>query len=250
MQVPLPSVRDVERTRWVTFQRPETLNALRPEDIAVARAAVEDVPPSVRALVFTGAGERAFSAGVHVDVFREMSAGDARAFISQLGGLLAAARKAPIATIAAVHGYCLGGAMELAMACDLRIGSTEAIFGMPEIKVGIPSVLDAALLQQYVGLSRAKEILLTGDLYRAADLQPHGFLNRMVTPADLEQAAAAMARTVGAHAPAAVAAQKRLFETWQNVGLQPSIEASIGEFAEVFADPDARERIAGYRAGG
>lgn len=248
--MPPPSVRDVDQTRWVTFRRPEKLNALTPEDVAVARAAVEEAPANIRALVFIGAGDRAFSAGVHVDVFREMSSGDARAFISELGGLLTAARKAPIPTIAAVHGYCLGGALELAMACDLRVGSTETVFGMPEIKVGIPSVLDAALLQQYVGLSRAKEILLTGDLYGAADLQPHGFLNRVVAPADLHQAAAAIASTVAAHAPAAVASQKRLFETWQNVGLQPSIEASIGEFAEVFADPDARERIAGYRAGG
>jgi len=248
--VPLPSVRDIEQTRWVTFERPEKLNALTPEDVAVARAAVEEAPSGVRALVFIGAGERAFSAGVHVDVFRELSTGAARTFITELGGLLAAARRAPIPTIAAVHGYCLGGAMELAMACDLRIGSNEAVFGMPEIKVGIPSVLDAALLQQYVGLSRAKEILLTGDLYSTADLQPHGFLNRVVAPDALRQAAAAMARTVGAHVPAAVAAQKRLFETWQNVGLQPSIEASIGEFAEVFADPGAREHIAGYRSGG
>lgn len=234
----------------MTFRRPEKLNALTPDDITVARRAVEEIPPGVRALVFIGAGERAFSAGVHVEVFRDMDTADARAFISDLGRLFTAVRNAPVPTIAAVHGFCLGGAMELAMACDLRIGSTEAVFGMPEIKVGIPSVLDAALLQQYIGLSRAREILLTGDLYSAADLQPHGFLNRLVAPPELEQAVTAMARAVGAHAPAAVAAQKRLFGTWQNVGLQPSIEASIGEFAEVFADPDARDRIAGYRSDG
>jgi enoyl-CoA hydratase len=248
--VPLPSVRDVDQTRWVTFDRPEKLNALTPEDIAAARTAVQDLPPSVRAVVFTGAGGRAFSAGVHVDVFRAMAAADARAFITELGSLLAATRKAPVPTIAAVHGYCLGGAMELAMACDLRVATTEAVFGMPEIKVGIPSVLDAALLQQHVGLSRAKEILLTGDLYGVADLDTPGFLNRVVAPDDLADAAATLAASVTGHAPAAVAAQKRLFETWQNAGLQPSIEASIGEFAEVFADPEARDRIASYRSAG
>ncbi len=248
--VPAPSVRDVDQTRWVSFDRPEKLNALTPDDIAVARRAVEDLPQGVRAVVFTGAGERAFSAGVHVDVFRAMSAADARAFISELGRLLSVVRQAPVPTVAAIHGYCLGGAMELAMACDLRVATTEAVFGMPEIKVGIPSVLDAALLQQYVGLSRAKEILLTGDLYGVADLEGCGFLNRVVAAGDLRQATATLAQAVGGHAPAAVAAQKRLFETWQNVGLRSSIDASIGEFAEVFADPDARERIAAYRSGG
>jgi enoyl-CoA hydratase len=231
----------------VTFGRPEKLNALTREDIAVATKAVEDLPHGVRGVVFAGAGHRAFCAGVHVQVFHGLSARDARAFISDLGGLLTAARRAPVPTLCAINGYCLGAGMELALACDLRVATTDAVFGMPEIKVGIPSVLDAALLQQHLGLGKAKELLLTGDLYGIAELDGHGFLNKIVPPDDLEKAATDLARAVAGHSPIAMASQKRLFETWQNVGLQASIDVSIGEFAEVFADPDARERINSYR---
>jgi enoyl-CoA hydratase len=246
--VPTPSVEDRDHVRWVRFDRPEKLNALTREDIAVATEAVRRLPGGVRAVVFAG-GQRAFSAGVHVDTFPGLSAAGARAFISELGGLLAAARRAPVPTLAAINGYCLGGAMELAMACDLRVAGSGAVFGMPEIKVGIPSVLDAALMQQHLGLSKAKELILTGDLSPVADLAPYGFLNRLVDPEDVDPVAAELAAKVAGHAPAAVAAQKRLFETWQNVGLQAGIEASIGEFAEVFADEEAQRRISAYRAG-
>lgn len=246
--MPVPSIRDVDQTRWVSFNRPEKLNALTREDIAVAHEAVGNLPEATRAVVFTGSGPRAFSAGVHIQVFHSLAARDARGFISELGDLLTAARRAPVPTLCAINGYCLGAAMELAMACDLRVASTDAVFGMPEIKVGIPSVLDAALLQQHLGLSKAKELLLTGDLYDVAELRPHGFLNKIVPPDGLQKATADLAHAVGGHSPAATASQKRLFETWQNAGLQASIDASIGEFAEVLADPQARERIRSYRA--
>jgi enoyl-CoA hydratase/carnithine racemase len=170
----------------------------------------------------------------------------ARSFISDLGAMLTAVRRAPVPTLCAVDGYCLGGAMELTMACDLRVASTTAVFGMPEIKVGAPSVLDAALLQQHLGLAKAKEMLLTGDLYRGAELEPLGFVNKVVAPEDLHEATAGFARRVSGHSPVAFASQKRLFETWQNVGLQASIDASIGEFAEVFAHETTQERIRCY----
>ncbi len=241
-------VRDEGHLRWVSFNRPAVLNALTRDDIRAATAAVRDLSPEVRAVIFTGSG-RAFSSGVHVEVFRSLSPPEARAFISELGELIGAARRAPVPTLCAINGYCLGGAMELAMACDLRVASDTAVFGMPEIRVGIPSVLDAALLQQHVGLSKAKEVLLTGDLYPVAALQPFGFANKVVPPDELLAAVEDLAQRVAAHSRPALAAQKRLFETWQNVGLQASIDASIGEFAEVFCHPVTRERVAAYLTG-
>lgn len=246
MPVPMPTVRDVDHARWVSFNRPEKLNALTRDDIRVVTRAVNELPGGVRCVVITGAGP-AFSAGVHVDIFRGLSSAEARRFITELGAMIAATRRAPVPTLCAIHGYCLGGAMELAMACDLRVASTDAVFGMPEIKVGIPSVLDAALLPQHLGLAKAKEVLLTGDLYGVAELEPFGFLNKVVAPDDVHEATADLARRVSGHSPVALAAQKRLFETWQNVGLQASIDSSIGEFAEVFAEATTQERIRSYR---
>lgn len=242
----LPTVHDVDRVRTVSFNRPAKLNALTRADIAAVRHAVEELPATAACVVFAGTGSRAFSAGVHVETFHGLSPLEARRFISELAAMIAAARRAPVPTLCAINGYCLGGAMELAMACDLRVASTDAVFGMPEIKVGIPSVLDAALLQQHLGLAKAKELLLTGDLYGVDELEPLGLLNKVVAPQDLHQAVDELVARVSGHSPAAVAAQKRLFETWQNAGLQTSIDASIEEFADVFADAGTPERIRSY----
>lgn len=245
--MPEPLIEDADEVRWITLNRPAKLNAMTRDDLRALTVAVGGSPPETRAVVFRGAGTRAFSAGVHVDTFRGLDAAGARAVISELGELLAAVRRAPIPTLCSVQGYCLGGAMELAMACDLRVADTTASFGMPEIAVGIPSVLEAALLQQYVGLSKAREMLLTGDLYPVADLRWSGFLNDVVEPDELVPATRDLAQRVGRHARPATAAQKRLFHTWQNVGLDAAIEASIGEFAEVFAHPDTTEQVEHYR---
>jgi enoyl-CoA hydratase/carnithine racemase len=133
--------------------------------------------------------------------------------------LLETIRRAPLPTACAINGYCLGGAMELAMVCDVRVASENAMFGMPEIKVGIPSVLDAALLHQHVGLSKAKEMLLTGDLYGAGEMERYGLLNKVVQPGRLEDETALMLDRLTGHSRTALAAQKRLFETWHGGNL-------------------------------
>lgn len=245
--MPGPTIEDVDGTRWITLERPEKLNAITRDDLRILTDAVRELPAGIGTLVFRGAGTRAFSAGVHVDTFRGLDVAGARAFITDLGALLAEVRRAPAATVCAVRGYCLGGAMELAMACDIRLADTTAVFGMPEIAVGIPSVLDAALLQQYVGLGLAREMLLTGDLYPVDRLAPLSLCNQVVEPAALDDAMRDMVARLQRHAGPALAAQKRLFETWQNVGLDHAIAASIGEFAEVFGHEATAERVAGYR---
>jgi enoyl-CoA hydratase len=242
-----PQVADHDGVRRVVLDRPEQLHALTPADVDAAHRALTEPPADVGAVVVTSADPRAFSAGVHTDVFRGLDVAGARDFITRLAALLEAARCCPVATVAAVNGYCLGGAMELAAACDLRVAGTGARFGMPEITVGIPSVLDAALLPQHLGLSLAKEMVLTGDLYDVDSLRGTGFLNRVVAPEEVLGTAESLARSLAGHVPAAVASQKRLFEVWQNVGLRDSVQASIGEFAQTFADPVARARIDSYR---
>lgn len=241
-------VNDSGGVRRIYFDRPEKLNAITHEDVVAARGLIEEAY-SMDAIVFGGTGDRAFSAGIHVDTFAGLSPGEARRFIGDLGAMIAAARRAPAPTICAVGGYCIGGAMELAMACDIRVAVRTASFGMPEIKVGIPSVLDAALLQQHVGLGKAKEMLLTGDLYGAEELDRYGFINRLVEPEELEAEVDRMLARLTGHSKVAVAAQKRLFETWQNTGLGESINASMGEFALVFGEEETRRRVEGYRRG-
>lgn len=231
--------------RWIWFDRPDKLNALTLDGIGEATSRVAAAPPSTRAVVFRGAGERSFSSGVDVTAFRGMDPDRARAFITALKGLLDTVRTAPLVTVCAVNGYCLGAAMELAMAADLRVAADSASFGMPEIAVGIPSVLDSALLQRHIGLSRAKEMLLTGRRYPAADLESWGFLNAVVPVGDLDTTVRRFLHETR-HSPAAVAAQKRLFETWQNETLGTSLDVSVDEFAGVFADPATAQSVESY----
>ncbi|OUM84709.1 MAG: hypothetical protein BAA01_06140 [Bacillus thermozeamaize] len=240
-------VKDQHGVRWIFFNRPEKLNALTREDIRDAHRRVQEASEQgLDAIVFRGMGERSFSAGVHVESFRNLSTAEARELISELRGLLDAVRTSPLPTVSAINGYCIGGAMELAMACDIRIAVTHARFGMPEIKVGIPSVLDAALLQQHIGLSKAKEMLLTGDLYGVEEMDKYGLINQVVEPHALDEAVERMLQRITVHSKAAIRSQKRLFEVWQNTTLQESINASVNEFALVFGEEETRKAVEKY----
>jgi enoyl-CoA hydratase len=241
-------VADTATARWITFNREAKLNAWLWEDIVAATALVREAAQASRALVFRGAGGRAFSAGIDVGTFLGLTPETARTFITDLRDFLGAVRAAPIPTLCLIDGYCLGGALELALTADIRLVTPRARFGMPEIKVGIPSVLDAALLAQHVGLGKAKEMLLTGDLYDVVALERYGLFNEVVAPPALEGAAMRLLDRLTGHSPAAVRSQKALFETWQNAGLHASIEASVDAFAAIFAEPGTAERLAAYAA--
>jgi enoyl-CoA hydratase/carnithine racemase len=242
-------VRDDEAgVRWITFCRPEKLNALLPDDLQAVTRALSDQVPAPRAAVLTGTGERAFSAGMHLDAFHDLNPGSARTLIVAVKECLASIRTAPFPTICAMNGHCLGVAFEMALACDLRIAASHATVGLPEIQVGIPSVVDAALLQQHVGLSKAKEMILTGEVYPIAEMERFGLFNAVVAAEDLIAATQRMLERVTPWTPTAIAAQKRLFEIWQNTSLAEGIEASVFEFSEVFTSPETAAQVKARRA--
>ena len=241
-----PRVGDSEGIRTITLDRPEVLNALTLDDLGVVTAAVTDLPGDVRGIVITGAGERAFSAGMHIQTFLDTPADGGRALISVVGACTAAVRLAPVPTVAVVRGHCLGAAFEIALACDFRVATPDAKFGLPEVRLGIPSVVDAALLLHHVGLSRAKELILTGEPW-GVDRLPD-LVNRVVPAGELDAAAASMLASVSGLSREVVAAQKSLFETWLNAPLTEGIARSIDAFAEVFALPVTQQAIGDYRA--
>ncbi len=242
------TVSDAESARWITISRPAKANALLSDDCNAIRTAVESAPPSLCAIVFRGAGERAFCAGMDVGAFLALDASSARAFIEPLKRMLNAVRTAPIPTIAAINGGCIGAGLELAMACDLRIASSTAVFGMPEIKVGIPSALDAALLQQYVGLSMAKEMMLLGDLHSAERMAQAGLLNRVTSPSELDRAVKEVVGKVRPFTRTVTAAQKRMFEIWQNHGIATANEMSVDVWSAVFTEKETMDSITAYKA--
>jgi enoyl-CoA hydratase len=242
-----PLITDEDGIRWITIDRPEIRNALYAEDLALITEAVTAIG-GVKAIVLTGSGERAFSAGMHIDTFAGAAPEDGRAIISSVRDCIGAVRLAPVPTVAMMNGYCIGAAFEMALACDLRVAHPDVRFGLPEVKLGIPSVVEAAMLYHYVGLSKAKEIILTGALYPVSEFA-QALINRMVEPAQLRAATLELVGSVTACTGEVIAAQKGLFETWLNHGLQHGIDTSVDVFAAVFRAPATAAAIAHYRQG-
>jgi enoyl-CoA hydratase len=223
--------------RLVTIDRPEKRNAMTREMVRTLRDRVSeaDGDRKVRALIITGEGP-SFSAGVDLHEFANGNADSARALIEMLKDLCALIRNMPKPVAVAVRGHCLGAALEMAMAADFRVCTGDASFGLPEISVGLPSVIDAALLMQYIGLGRAKEMLLTGDPITAEQALAWGLVNRVVKADRVVADAVALATRVAAHHTSTVRAQKELIEDWLNEPLEESIENSIPFLVESFRE--------------
>lgn len=244
----VPAIR-VERRGGVvrcTLDRPP-LNLFEPGLIAALRSTFETLAtdPTVRLAVVTGAG-RAFTAGMDVHVLHDLDAAGATALITALHDAIEAVHRAPFPVLAAVNGHALGAGFELAIACDLRIAAAEATFGLPEVRVGVPSVIQAALLPPLVGPARAAELLLTGQTIGAAQALGWGLVNRVVERADLEAAVDSMVSAITACAPGAVRLQKQLIIRWRESELPSAVRAGIAAFATAYTTGEPREGAAAF----
>ena len=231
---------------WVTLDRPP-LNLLEPGVIRALRDtfAALRADSAVRAAVVTGAG-RATTGGMQIQYLMDLDPASAKAFITLLHEAIQAVHEAPFPTVCMVNGPCLGAGFELAMACDLRVMSTGASFGLPEIRVGVPSVIEAALLPAVVGPARAAEILLLGAPVTAAQALEWGLVNRVVAPAELEAVTQGLVETILAFAPSAVRLQKELIIRWRNTDLRTAIESGINAFAQSYATGEPREAMQAF----
>jgi enoyl-CoA hydratase/carnithine racemase len=231
---------------WCTLDRPP-LNLLEPGLIATLRATFDTLAadPSVRVAVVTGAG-RAFTGGMDVRVLRDLDVAGATALITGLHDAIEAVHRAPFPVIAAVNGHCLGAGFELALACDLRIAAAEATLGLPEVRVGVPSVIQAALLPPLVGPGRAAELLLTGATIGAEQAFTWGLVNRVVERAALAAAVEALVSAITACAPGAVRLQKQLIVRWRESDLPAAVRAGIAAFAASYATGEPREGAAAF----
>jgi enoyl-CoA hydratase/carnithine racemase len=231
---------------WVTLDRPP-LNLLEPGLIRVLRDTFLGLArdTAVRAAVVTGAG-RATCAGMQMQVLRDLDPASAKALISGLHDAIHAVHEAPFPTIGMINGACLGAGFELAMACDMRVAATGALLGLPEIRVGIPSVIEAALLPALVGPGRAAEILLVGAPVSAAQAREWGLVHRVTPPEALTSTTEALVESILECAPSAVRLQKELIIRWRNTDLRTAIESGINAFAQSYATGEPREALSAY----
>jgi enoyl-CoA hydratase/3-hydroxyacyl-CoA dehydrogenase len=197
-----------------------------------------------RALVIASANPLLFSAGADIKAFTQMDESSGRELIETAHALFTALGTDGIATVAAVNGLAFGGGCELAMACDVRIAAQSALFGQPEIKLGIiPGFGGTQRLPRLVGQNKALEMNLVGDAIGADEAYEFGLVNRVVPDHELLDTALAWARKLAEQAPVAVAQIKRVSAKGD---LPEGIEAEKQGFATAFASEDAKEGIAAF----
>ncbi len=148
--------------------------------------------------------------------------------------------------IARIDGYALGAGLEVAASCDLRVASDRSLFGMPEVKVGIPSVIEAALLPALIGWGRTRELLLTGANISAEEAQRWGLVEQVVPPAALDAKVEAMLTDILACGPQAIRRQKALIRYWEDHTVTDSIAQGIKSFAASFTDDEPRHLMHGF----
>jgi enoyl-CoA hydratase/carnithine racemase len=230
----------------LTVHNERKLNTL---DSTLMRAFVAKVEAlgerdDLRALVLAGAGDKAFIGGANIPEMAALDRGTAKDFIILVHRTCNCLRQLPVPVIARIDGYALGAGLEVAVSCDLRVASTRAKFGMPEVKVGIPSVVEAALIPQLIGWGRTREMLMTGETIDAETAQRWGLVERVVAPEDLDREIGILLAALLSAGPHAVRRQKALMRAWENLPMDRAIAAGIDAFVESF-DTDEPKRLLG-----
>lgn len=230
---------------WMTIANEAKANCLSRSMLRMMTEQLRraDVDQAVCAILITSEGSRSFSAGMDINEFRGLDPRGAYELIDELGNVCEAIRTHRKPIIMAIKGYCIGGAMEMCIAADLRIASTSSTFVMPEIQLGIPSVLDSISLADYIGLALAKEMLLTGDPVDAERMFARGFINALVEVDEVEAKAETLARSIIKNHPLVIEQQKRLFHTWSNTSMNFAYADSKKEFSLAFTTDIPESKI-------
>jgi enoyl-CoA hydratase/carnithine racemase len=206
----------------------------------------------LRLVVLRGAGERAFVGGANLGELAALDRNTARDFITLVHRVCDGFRRLAAPVIARIDGYALGAGLELAAACDLRIASERSHFGMPEVRVGIPSVVEAALLPQLIGEGRARRLILTGETIGAATALAWGLVDAVVAPAALDAEIERFAAALLAGGREALRIQKALMADWQDLSTSAAIARGIDAFVEAHEGDEPRRmassRLAAMRA--
>ena len=242
--------RDGGKVARVTIDNPAKLNILTRDALRRLYEEIHSLGKSanLRAVVLTGAGNKAFIGGADLEALGSLDPLEAREFIGLIHAACAALRDCPVPVIARVNGWCLGGGLEIAAACDLRIAADTATFGMPEVRLGIPSVVEAALLPRLVGTGRARWLVMTGETIGAAEALVWGLVEKICSYGELDIQINKTLDAILAGEPEAIRAQKRLCKLWEEAPLAECIEKSIDEFAASYESGEPNRRVAAFRA--
>ena len=222
-------------TARIFLNRPEKANALDSPLLEELAAALESLAgdESVRVVVLGGAG-RSFCGGADVAELKSLQPSSAGAFVARIHRACQALRRLPVPAVARLHGAVVGAGLELAAACDLRIAAEGTRFAMPEVRLGIPSVVEAALLPRLMGSGRAAWLVLTGEAIDARRAYEWGLIEEICGPADLDARVSRLEKALLAGDAKALAEQKKLLQLWEEAPLAASVAESIERFASCY----------------
>jgi enoyl-CoA hydratase len=235
---------DEQGIAWLEIHRPEALNALNAEVLDELRDAIVELVSyeDVFAIIITGAGEKAFVAGADISQFVDMEPAEARAMSQNGQDVMATIEASPIPVIAMINGFALGGGLELAMACHLRVASSTAKLGLPEVGLGlIPGFAGTQRLSRLASPGVAREWILTGDMYSAAQALAVGVVNRVVAPEELRSATIQLATTIIKRGPVAVATALEVIRRGLEVGQTEGENIEADCFGFLFSTEDQKE---------
>lgn len=220
----------------LTISNTAKANSLSSDTLVELRTALEEASENkaLRGVVLTAEG-KGFSAGMNTEQFEHTSSTRAYDTITLLGSVCEAVKDCALPVSVAIRGYCIGGALEIAAAADFRAGGTSSWYSMPEVRIGIPSVLESVNLFRLMGWTKATELILTANRFTAAEMEKCGFLNAVVDDEQVDETAVGYLRDCMESDREVIAQQKRLFRTWKNMFEQEAITDSRKEFSLAFA---------------
>jgi enoyl-CoA hydratase len=228
----------------VTFNRPKALNALSNDLLSEFDHALDEIiqDESIRALILTGSGDKAFIAGADITELATFSTLQAKVFAQTGHDIINRLPELPIPVIAAVNGYALGGGSEMALACDFIYASKTAMFGLPEITLGlIPGFGGTQRLPRLIGRNLAKELIFTGKMISAEEAEKIGLVNRVSSPESLLDDVWKTARSISAKGRVALRAAKQAINAGIETDLSTGCRFEIDAFALCMASEDAKE---------
>jgi len=236
------------RVAIVTINRPDKLNALNIATRSEILAAFDQLATDdeVRVVIITGAGEKAFIAGADINEFAGMSAIGQRAVMKGRRAF-DSVEDFPKPVIAMINGFALGGGCELAMACDIRIASTKAKLGQPEIKLGIiPGGGGTQRMTRLVGEGKAMELMLTGDMISAEEAERLGLVNHVYAPEELEAKTMELANKIAELSPVALAMAKAAVKNASRMNIREGLDSEVDLFALCFSSEDKEEGVRAF----
>ena len=234
---------------WLTIERPEVMNCLSFPTLRRFRTLLEELREdlSIRCILITGSGERAFCAGADLKERKTMPAERVPDFVRNIRGLMDDVAAMPQPTVAVVQGFAFGGGTELMLACDLRIAAAEASFGLTETTLAIiPGAGGTQRLPRLIGASRAKDLILTGRKLDANEAERIGLVNRVAARADLAEAATELAGTIAGNGPVAVRAAKEAIDRGTEAPMEEGLEIEARCYDKVLPTTDRLEALAAF----